>query len=100
MVAVPLEMTAAISAQVWWTGPPLAIAIWWWADSVWPWAWILGLEEGLFGAGWSYTGALALGEFPGSRAITATIWIACAAAMAAVAVWNRRSLSSAAAWRR
>ena len=90
MIAVPLAISATVPLLLWWTWPVLIFCAWWWADSAWRWTWLVSVEASLFVAQWTYGGALALREFPDSRAITATIWIACALALAAVSAYNRR----------
>jgi hypothetical protein len=95
MVAIPLEMSATMCLLLWWTWPALIFCIWWWANSTWRWTWIVGVEAGVFGTQWTYAGAVALGNFPNSRAIIAGIWIGCALALAAVSAFSRyRSGSS------
>jgi len=94
MVAVPLEMAATMSVELWWAWPALIFCIWWWADSRWRWTWIVGVESGLFGTLWTYSGAQALAQFPQSRIIVGAIWIGLALALAAVSAYNRRTNSS------
>lgn len=89
MIAVPLEMSATLSVGLWWTWPALIFSTWWWANSEWRWSWVVGVEAGIVGTEWAYGGAVALGDFPDSRPLVGSIWIACALALAAVSARNR-----------
>lgn len=90
MVAVPLEMSATMSIGLWWTWPALIFGTWWWANSTWRWSWVVGTEAGIVGTEWSFGGAVALGDFPNSRLLVGSIWIACALALAVVSAHTRR----------
>lgn len=90
MVAAPLAMSATMLMSMWWSWPLLTLCVWWWADSGSHRTWIVGVEAALFGAMWTYAGAVALADFPDSRTVIATTWITCALAMAAVSAYNHR----------
>lgn len=91
MVAVPLEINAAVTASVWWPWPLLIACIWWWADRNLPRMWLKSVEYSSIGSIWCMTLPLALAVFPTSRTIVGIVWGGAALILAVAAFSVRRA---------
>jgi hypothetical protein len=75
MVSVPLALSAALIAGVWWLVPVLALCAWWWAPSG-SWEWLEALGRGAVTVEWALVGAGALAAFPAERLSVGAAWVA------------------------
>jgi hypothetical protein len=89
LVGVPMAMIATGLTGLWWTWP-LLLACSWGCTPSWGWSWMLALEEAFVGLQWAFVGTSALAQFPGSRLLVGTLWIAFPLALAGAGFLNRR----------
>ena len=98
LVYLPLAMTCAALAQVYWLLVPLVFLTWWWCSVGWRFAWVLGITEACFGVQWAYLGIYCLTTYPRHRLLVGVLWAGYAAVVAAAAAINRSRFNRRYGW--
>jgi hypothetical protein len=81
-LGIPLAITAAAVATLWWALFSLVACAWLCAPRDWGWEWVVVVGRGLIGAEWALVGSYALAAFPAQRAAVAGGWVLAAALLA------------------